>query len=85
MTPHQFDLVEGDVVQLAPDARNPMFACCFAIVREPKPFGAMVYVQMTGENGQMGGQAYYFAQWGEMDYIGKAEWVVRPDADEEQA
>jgi hypothetical protein len=76
MKPDARQLEEGDVVQLSPECRNPMFACCFATVREPKDFGAMVYVQMTGENGQPGGAAFYFAQWEEMVYIGRAEWVL---------
>ena len=80
MTPRPLE--EGDVVQLSPDARNPMFACCVATVRQPKHFGAMVYVQMTGENGEPGGQAYYFAQWAEMAYVGKAEWIVKRGGDE---
>jgi hypothetical protein len=83
MTPNERELEEGDVVQLAPDCRNVLFSACFATVREPKPIGAMVYIQMTGENGEPGGQAYYFAQWAEMAYVGKAEWIVkRGDGDE---
>lgn len=85
MKPNARQLEEGDVVQLSPDARNPLFACCLAIVREPKSFGAMVYIQMTGENGQPGGQAFYFAQWAEMEYVGRAEWVLKQGDDEEPA
>ena len=85
MKPNERILEEGDVVQLAPDCHNVLFSACFATVREPKPFGAMVYVQMTGENDEPGGQAYYFARWEEMAYVGKAEWVVKRGGDEDQA
>lgn len=64
-------------MQLGPDTRNPMFAFCFLTVTEPKRFGCMGYVQMTGENGKPGGQAYYRPQWDEMSPpLGWAEWVV---------
>ena len=82
MKPDERELEEGDVVQLAPDCRNVLFSACFATVREPKSFGAMVYVQMTGEDGEPGGQAYYFAEWAEMAYVGKAEWIVKRGGDE---
>lgn len=75
MTPR--DLEPGDVVQLSPDVGNPMFACCMMTVTEPKAWGAQGYVQMTGEYGQSGGQAYYRATWDEMEYVGRAEWVVK--------
>jgi hypothetical protein len=75
MTPR--DLVAGDVVQLSPDVRNPMFACCMMTVTELRKWGAQGYVQMTGENGQPGGQAYYRAHWEEMEYVGFAQWIVK--------
>jgi hypothetical protein len=81
--PDERQLAEGDVVQLSPDVGNPLFSCCMAVVREPKTFGAMVYVQMTGENGQPGGQAFYFAQWAEMEYVGQAAWMLKRGDDEE--
>lgn len=74
----------GDVVQLSPECRNPMFACCFLTVTELKSFGAMGYVQSLGENGQPGGQAYYRPRWDEMEFVGRAEWSVR-SRDESQA
>lgn len=77
------DLERGDVVQLSPDVGNPMFACCMMTVTEPKPWGAQGYVQMTGENGLPGGQAYYRATWDDMEYVGRAEWVVRSEGDPE--
>jgi hypothetical protein len=71
------DLVPGDVVQLSPEARNPMFACCMMTVSEPKECGAQGYVQMTGENGMIGGRAFYRAQWEEMEYVGHAQWIIK--------
>lgn len=57
------ELKKGDVVQLIPHPTNPMFGACFMTIREPKTFGAKGYVQSLGENGKMGGQAYYRANW----------------------
>lgn len=70
-------LSPGDLMQLSPDCGNPMFACCMFTVTEPKPWGAQGYVQMTGENGKPGGQAYYRAKWSEMEPTGgAAQWMV---------
>lgn len=76
MTPDERELEPGDVVQLGPMVNSPMFSHCFMTVTEPKHFGAQGYVQMTGEHGKPGGQAYFRAKWEDMTYIGKAEWVV---------
>lgn len=71
------NLCIGDVVQLSPnECRNKMLAGCFMTVTEPKSWGCYGYVQTTGENGEMGFQAYYRAKWEEFYLIGKAEWVV---------
>ena len=68
----------GDLVQLDPEkVKNPMFAACIMVVVEPKAFGAMGYVQALGENGNMGGQAYYRATWDEMILVGSAEWIAQ--------
>jgi hypothetical protein len=72
-------LQPGMVVQLSPNVANPMFACCFMIISEPKPFGAQGYVQALGENGKMGSQAYYRANWDEMELVGQAVWAVAYD------
>jgi len=54
-----------------------MFAGCMMVVSEPRGFGAQGYVQMTGENGMPGGQAYYRAAWEEIEQTGgKAPWIV---------
>lgn len=64
------------VVQLAPDAGNPMLAYCMMVITEVKPWGCQGYVQATGTNGEHGGQAYYRAKWEEMEFVGQAVWVA---------
>lgn len=74
------DLTIGDIMQLNPDpaiTRNPMFCACLFVVSEPKQFGAQGYVQGLGENDQSAGQAYYRANWSEMEPTGGvAEWIA---------
>lgn len=72
------NLSMGDLVQLNPETcRNKAFAACFMVITEPKAFGAQGYVQSLGESRQRpGGQAYYRANWDEMELVGKAAWVV---------
>lgn len=71
-------LKRGCVVQLNPETcKNPMLAGCFMTVTEPKSFGAQGYVQALGDNGAIGGQAYYRASFEEMEFIGFATFVVQ--------
>lgn len=70
------ELKRGDVVQLGPDTKNPMFKFCFMTVTETKDFGAQGYVQALGENSEPGGQAHYRANWDEMEFVGGAVWVI---------
>ena len=79
-----FPIEEGVVVQLNPETvRNRAFAGCFMTITEPKPWGAKGYVQALGENrDHMGGQAYYRAQWDEMEPIGMAIWQIHYPKDE---
>jgi len=73
----QQELKLGNIVQLNPDTvRNKMFAACFMVVTESKSFGAQGYVQVLGQDGSPGGQAYYRANWDEMELVGAAEWVT---------
>lgn len=72
-------VVADDIVQLSPDAKNPMFAGCLLVVTEVKTWGVQGYVQALGEHGQPGGQAYYRAEWDEVELVGRAAWVVRHD------
>lgn len=70
-------LKPGWLVQLNPElAGNKMFGGCIMVVTEPKDFGAQGYVQTLGENGEIGGQAYYRAGWEEMEFVGVAQWVA---------
>jgi hypothetical protein len=70
-------LLAGDVVQLSPEVRNPMFAGCMMIVTEPsKSWGAQGYVQALGKDGAPGGRAYYRATWAEMEFVGRAVWLA---------
>lgn len=77
------ELKLGDVVQLGPDCGNPMFAYCLMTITEPKPFGAMGYVQALGANGQPGGQAFYRARWADMEYVGRAAWLSSHESEAE--
>lgn len=71
------ELEPGTLVQLNPETcRNPMLAACFMVITEAKSFGAQGYIQATGENGSMGGRAYYRAEFDEMEVVGKAEWIA---------
>ena len=71
------DIEVGDIIQLDPQKTgNKMFSACLAIVDEVKTWGVQCYVQCTGENGEMGGQAYYRAEDGTYESTGgKAVWV----------
>ncbi len=74
----------ADVVQLGPNAANPMFAFCMMTIDEPKSWGAQGYVQALGENGKPGGQAYYRAKFDEMELVGRSVWQVgSPESDGE--
>lgn len=73
----------GDVVQLNPDTvKNKAFAACMLTVTEVKAFGCVGYVQPLGtrmcSHGDriISGQAYYRAEWAEMEYVGKSVWQV---------
>ncbi len=73
------ELKEGAVVQLDPEkALNTMFSGCMLVVTEVKPWGVQGYVQALGTNGSQGGQAYYRAEWDEIELVGRAVWDVNP-------
>lgn len=58
------------VLQLNPTTtRNPMFSGCLFVVTEVKTWGAQGYVQSLGENGEPGGQAYYRANFEELETL----------------
>lgn len=71
------DIQPRDIVQLCPHTcRNPMFAGCMLVVTERYSWGVMGYVQVLGENGRPGGQAFYRAVWAECEKVGVAEWIT---------
>lgn len=71
------ELKNGMVVQLNPETvRNKMFAACMMIISAPKDFGAQGFVQSLGSGGEPGGQAYYRANWDEMEFVGNAVWNI---------
>lgn len=74
----QFDIKEGDIVQLTPDVKNRAFACCLMVVTEPKQWGAQGYVQALGEAADAPGDpAYYRATWAEMEPTGgRVQWAA---------
>lgn len=57
----------GEVIQLNPlTTANKMFAGCLMVITEIKNWGAQGYVQSLGNNGEIGGQAYYRASFTEI-------------------
>ncbi len=86
MNNNEMDVTVGDVVQISPfDPSNPMFGGCFMVVTELKSWGVQGYVQALGKDGEPGGQAYYRAKWDEIEYAGKAMWMVKSDAPDDDA
>ena len=72
-------LIVNEIVQLSPETcRNKMFGACLMVVTEPKSWGAQGYVQALGDNGEIGGQAYYRATWEEMEKTGGFAEFIRP-------
>ena len=72
------ELKKGDIVQLNPDM--DMFGGCFMVVTEPKSFGAMGYV--TDTNSKEKGHAYLRTEFKEMEFVGRAEWVLNDEIDD---
>ncbi len=66
----------NDVVQLNPETVSKEFAGCFMIIDELKSYGARGFVQVPGGIGQ----AYYAANWEDMELIGQAVWSI-PDGE----
>lgn len=69
----------GDLVQLNPNlVGNKAFAGCIMVVTELKEWGAQGYVQSLGEMRDIqGGQAFYRAHWPEIEYVGRAIWMIQ--------
>lgn len=66
------DLEIGDVVQIRPDIDEGVFGGSLMIVTEPKSFGAQGAVHGLGK-----GQAYYRCNFADMEFVGKAPWVLK--------
>lgn len=72
------ELKIGEIVQLNPETtRNKAFAGCLMVVSEPKTWGCHCYVQSLGTRDEIGAQAYYRAQWDEIEGTrGYAPWLI---------
>lgn len=74
------DLKVGDVVQIDP-ASDEVFGGCFMTVTEPKSWGAQGYC--VGPDGGKG-LAYYRCKTENMVLIGRAEWMNKYDAEQDE-
>ncbi len=82
----KMDLEAGDVVQIDPGLENCFFRGCFMIVTEPKSFGAQGAICIPNSRTDPPGFAYYRANWKDMEYIGKATWILAtPELAESEA
>ena len=74
------NVLPNDIIQLSPEpgvCGNPMLAGCLMTVDAVKFWGVQCFLQCPGENGNMGGQAYYRAKWTEFELTGgKAAWIL---------
>jgi len=78
------ELEVGDVVQIAPSAdERGIFGGCLMIVTAPKPWGARGVITGPRTEGQQG-FAPYLCKFEDMEYVGKAAWLWRHDAPEEE-
>jgi hypothetical protein len=66
----------GSVVQLSMHCGNKMFKGCFMTVTDPRHWGVQGYIQMVGQGDEVGGRAYYNANWEEISYAGHAVWMA---------
>lgn len=70
------DLEIGDVVQIDPSLKDCFFRGCFMIVTEPKTFGAQGAIAMPTSRTDLPGYAYFRATFDQMEYVGKATWIL---------
>ncbi len=68
------DLAVGDVVQISPESLSA-FRGCFMLVTEPKKWGAQGFVCMPKARDEWPGEAYFRAEWSDMEYVGTAAFV----------
>jgi len=78
------DLQIGEIIQIKPDFKTKCFAACLAVVREPKEFGAMVYIQGVGATFEEStGQFYLMLKFEDFEATGAvAPWIVGSGEDE---
>lgn len=67
------DVAVGDVVQINPDS-NEMFAACFMVVQEVKPWGFQGYVTVPGIGRKV---AYYRVTREDCEGLGSAPWTLQ--------
>lgn len=73
-------LEPGSVVQLDPElCKNRMLGACFLTVTEVRDWGLIGYVQAFGTDGEIGGQAFYRAEWFEVELVGMAVFIRQED------
>lgn len=70
------DLEIGDVVQIDPETKDCFFRGCFMVVTEPKEWGAQGAISMPESRKTLPAYAYYRATWEQMEYVGKATWIL---------
>lgn len=66
----------GDVVQIDPTKLDCLFAGAFMVVTEPRSWGAQGFIACDFTRGEMPKRAYYRAGWKDMEYVGRASWVL---------
>lgn len=69
-------LQKGYICQISPDFEVRPFAGCFLVVTDPRPWGAIGYVQSLGQDNEPGGQAYVRVKLEDLVLVGAAEWIV---------
>jgi len=66
------DLEIGDVVQIKPESHE-RFGGCFMVVTVPTAYGAQGYIVVPGEKGV----AYHKCAFGDIEFVGRAKWVLK--------
>lgn len=71
------NMIPGSLVQIHPiSAGNTAFAGCFMVVEEIKQWGVKGYIQGVGTRDNRGEIFPYREEWENIQYIGKAYWVL---------
>ena len=67
------------VIQIDP-AHDSRFGGCFLQVTERRSWGVIGYVAIPGDDG---GQAYYRLPWEGGSFVGRAEFILKSDEEQE--